>query len=85
MKIIEVLNYLNSDSMSIEEANHLLFAPKEARRLEAEGCNKLIVDLIWECCELENIQSLIPDKLESNIMKLRERALKALNSYMTDE
>lgn len=68
IKIIGVLDSLKSDALTIEDANHLLFAPKEVKHLESEGCSKLIIDLVWECCELENIQSLIPDKLESNII-----------------
>jgi hypothetical protein len=81
IKIIGVLDSLKSDALTIEDANRLLFAPKEVKRLESEGCSKLIIDLVWECCELENIQSLIPDKLESNIIKLKERAIELLKSY----
>ena len=84
IKIIGILDSLNSHALTVEDANRLLFAPKEARRLEAEDCSKLIVDLIWECCELENIQSLIPDKLESNIIKLKKQATELLKAYKKD-
>ena len=46
IKIIGILDSLNSHALTVEDANRLLFAPKEAKRLEAEGCSKLIVDLI---------------------------------------
>ena len=63
-RIIETLELIYIGEITIEEGEKRCFSPKNAIRLEKEQCNQRIVDLIWECCELENIESLIPHKLK---------------------
>ena len=45
------------------------------------NCNKDIIDIIEECCELEDIESLIPEKLNQNINSLKLKSIKVLKSY----
>ena len=43
--------------------------------------NKKIIDLIHEGCELEDVESLCPDKLDNVIEDLKQRTLTLLDKY----
>lgn len=78
--IIGVLDALSNDAYSIEEANAIYFSPGSANNLSNRNISNQITELVWECCELEDIQSIIPDKLKSNICMLKARAIELLKS-----
>lgn len=78
--IIGVLDALSNDACSIEEANAIYFSPRSANDLSNRNISNQITELVWECCELEDIQSIIPDKLKSNICMLKARAIELLKS-----
>ena len=78
--IIGILDSLYDDAISIEDANELYFSPKTTIQLKKNNVDSEIINLVWECCELENIYSLIPHKLKKNIVMLKNRALDILKS-----
>ena len=78
--IIGILDSLYNEAISIEEANKCYFSPKTAIQLEKNNVDSEIVKLVWECCELENIYTLIPHKLKKNIDMLKNRAIDILKS-----
>ena len=49
--------------------------------MEKKGINKKIIDLIHEGCELEDVESLCPDKLDNVIEDLKQRTLTLLDKY----
>lgn len=79
--LIGVFEVLSINGMSIEEAEKSLFSPYMAHKLKAVKCNPKIIKIIEEGCELENIESLIPDRLLGIIKELKERAIKILKEY----
>lgn len=81
LKIIGLLDSMYYDALKIDDATCFYFLPKTAIRLQHDNCNERIVDLIWACCELEDIESIIPQKLKTKIFKLKERALELLKTY----
>jgi len=54
---------LKEKSISVVEAERILFSPYMAVQLARSGCSSGLVDLIERGCELENVESLIPQKL----------------------
>ncbi|BEC46683.1 hypothetical protein VEE53_21810 [Escherichia coli] len=48
----------------------LVFCPFFARTLRRKGCDKELLDIIYHGCELEDIESLIPERLETVIQEL---------------
>ncbi|UNL86378.1 DUF3969 family protein [Priestia koreensis] len=70
-----LLSVLEKEIISIEEAEGYLFNPFTVSKLERYGLSKEVIDIIKEGCELEDIQSLMPEKLLSNIIRLKEQIL----------
>lgn len=70
-----IVTALENKIMSIEEAEGYLFNPFTVEKLEKYGFNKEVIDVIRDGCELEDIESLVPDKLLTNINKLKEQIL----------
>lgn len=66
---------LEKGVISIEEAEGYLFSPATASQLEQDGLSEAVLALIWEGCELEDVESLIPRKLLTNIIRLKEQVL----------
>ena len=81
IKIIGVLESLSYNAITITEGEKYIFSPKNSKRLINMNCNKDIIDIIEECCELEDIESLIPEKLNQNINSLKLKSIKVLKSY----
>jgi hypothetical protein len=78
--IIGILVEIENGSIDIEEAEHCLFNPYSIKKLQHLGINPCIIDLLIECCELDNIQRIVPDSLSTTVVKLRETSLEIRNS-----
>lgn len=80
-----IITALENEIMSIEEAEGYLFNPFTAEKLEKYGFNKEVIDIIRDGCELEDIESLVPDKLLTNISKLKEQIQNNISTLPKDE
>lgn len=54
-----------------------------AENLRIKECNKQIIELIEKGCELEDINSLLPDKLNQVLDELKKETLKLIDNYET--
>lgn len=72
---IGLLSALENEILSIEDAEGYLFNPYTIDKLEMHGVSKEFIDVIREGRELEDVQSLIPERLLANIIRLKELAL----------
>ena len=79
--LIGIFEALSINGISIEEAEGTLFSPYMVHKLKSVKCNSKIIKIIEEGCELEDIESLIPDSLLGTIKELKERAIKILKEY----
>ncbi|MGE7955216.1 DUF3969 family protein [Pseudomonas sp. NPDC089530] len=70
---IGLLTSLRSDSITLEEAERVLFTPCTESILRLKGLAPELCSLILEGCELEDVQSLRPDRLDANVQQLIER------------
>lgn len=84
-----LLYALEKQIISIEEAEGYLFNPYTISKLEMFGLSEEVISIIREGCELEDIQSLMPEKLLANINRLKEQILSNIsnikNPYLPTE
>lgn len=78
---IGILDALKQGTINIEFAEKNIFAPKYVKELKEKKCNGEIIKIIEEGCELEDIESLVPQKLANNIEILEKKALELLKMY----
>jgi len=67
---VGVLTLLSEKAIDIEEAENYLLSPYTAEALKVFSINERIAELVLYACELEDIESLMPEKLESVISKI---------------
>ena len=79
--IIGVLVSLKNRSITIDESESFLFSPRNIRLLTNLNCDTSILDLIENGCLLENFESLMPKKLNSEIDYMIQEALSLLSDY----
>ena len=73
--ILGLLDGISNNALTIEECEKILFAPYISVKLKQNNFNEEIIDVIDQCCELEDIKSLIPDKLDENIDSIKKHVL----------
>ena len=78
VSIIGLLDSLKSGILAIEECEQYLFSPYTLEILRRKGIDKRIIDIVHLGTELEDIESLLPDRLEANIQELYDEAKELL-------
>ena len=73
-----LLEGIKDKAISIVESMNFLISPYSARILKRKGIDKELVDIIFLLCELEDVESIIPDKLNVSI----EDAKKKIKEYL---
>lgn len=64
--------------ISINESEQMLFSLYSEKLLKKEKVRKKIRDLILLGCELEDVESLIPEHLKESILEIRKEAAEIL-------
>jgi Protein of unknown function (DUF3969) len=70
---------IEGGSVSIEEAERRLFNPQMLSRLGTMGVSEASIEIVHLRTELEDVWSLVPDRLGESLAEIRSRALKFLN------
>lgn len=78
--IIGALVEIEDGLIDIEVAERRLFNPYSIKKLQDLEINPCIVELLIECCELDNIKRIVPDSFSTTIIGLRETALGMISS-----
>ncbi|MBV7392519.1 DUF3969 family protein [Enterococcus sp. ALS3] len=76
--IIGLLDSLKNGILAIDECELYLFSPYTLDILQQENVDQRIIDIVHLGTELEDIESLLPDKLDDNINELYESATELL-------
>ncbi|MFR0152119.1 DUF3969 family protein [Escherichia coli] len=66
----EVLHFLKEGTITIDESELLVFRPFISRLLHKNDCDKELIEIIDLGCDLENIESLVPEYLDDAIKNL---------------
>ena len=75
------LQALEHKAITIDESQRILFSPYISTHLEKNKVNECIIDIIIECCELEDIFELIPTKYMQTLQILQNRIIEILKQY----
>lgn len=81
INLVGIFEALKKKRLSIREAEKIFFSPRMVNRLKFLKCNEKIVDILERGCELEDIASLLPDKLIKVIEELEENSFDIMKQY----
>ncbi len=81
LDIIGTLEAVKRKALHVNEAEKFLFSPYMVSLLKEQNCNHRILLLLEKGCELEDILSLLPDRLEQVINELEDEAMELLKEY----
>jgi Protein of unknown function (DUF3969) len=69
-------------SLSIDDAERRLFNPQVLARLTELGLPEALIEIVHLGTELEDVQSLVPDRLDESLTQMQAKALAFLNQDM---
>lgn len=81
ISIVGLLHLLEKKAIILEEAEKFLFSPHVCNELYDKECDDKILELIMKACELEDIQSIIPEQFDDVIKEIKNQAVMILQEY----
>ena len=85
LTVLGVLEAIQKNAMTIDEAEIFLFSPRMISNLKQKKCDENIISLIERGCELEDIDSLIPEHLYNEISNMIEDTLELIKNQESFE
>lgn len=85
LNIIGLMDSMIVGAIATEDCEVYLFSPYSVDKLNALNLDKNIVDLVEMGCELEDVESLIPEKLHKSIDEIRLKAIDLLINLPKEE
>ena len=77
---IGVMTAIKEGVISIEEAENYMYSPYSIEKIRKLGINEDIIKLVELGCELEDVESLIPDKLSATIDEISIKSTELLRT-----
>ena len=81
IEIVGILEALESNAISLNEAENICFSPYIKKKLKEKKFNPEILEIVERGCELEDIKSLIPESYYKNIADLKNLGLALVGKY----
>jgi hypothetical protein len=78
---VGICDALEEGAIETAEAEHLLFSPAVMRVLEEMSFDPSVIDVIHAGTEVEDIESLASDTLQSYLREIRGRALQQIRDF----
>ena len=75
------LELLKNKIITINEAENFVFSPYMINKLQSVKCNNKIIKILEKGCELEDIESLIPEHLLKVIDELQKEVFELIKEY----
>jgi Protein of unknown function (DUF3969) len=66
---------ISGGSVSIEEAERRLFNPRVVEQLRGLGVSEVLIEIVHLGTELEDVQSLIPERLGESLAEMQVKTL----------
>lgn len=82
--LLGVIEAILNKRMSIDDAEKIFFSPGVASNLEKIGIDHSIIQAIWLGTELEDVYSLIPEKLNESLLEIKNMLLTKISTYEFD-
>jgi len=73
-----IVESINNNVLSIKE--YYFISPFTAQILKEKGSSDELVNIIYLLCELENVERIVPSKLESSLEDAKDKLIKYLDS-----
>ncbi|WP_270170242.1 DUF3969 family protein [Paenibacillus sp. SYP-B4298] len=80
-----MLDSLLEGALTFEEAYVYLYRPYVTQLLKQNNANKAMIELFEECCMLEDIRDIAPEKLQDAIKLKKKETLDLLKSLSNTE
>ncbi|OIB04964.1 hypothetical protein AK95_15255 [Paenibacillus sp. LC231] len=80
-----MLDSLLEGALTFEDAYAYLYRPYVAQLLKQNNANKEIIELFEECCMLEDIRDIAPEKLQDALNLKKKETLDLLKSLSSTE
>lgn len=89
-RLLSILNIglcvaLEQGTLSIEAAEHYLYSPYTLEKLQQLGVSSELLQVVHLGTELEDMQSLLPEKLEESLAEMKDLSLKILQALPTTD
>ena len=78
LNVIGLIEGLDGNFITIEEAEKFLFSPYVMTLLDSMGVSKELLEVIHLGTELEDVESLIPEKLSESLIEIKEKSINLL-------
>lgn len=85
INVIGLMDSLKDGLVTIDECEVYLYSPYSIKKLSDLKIDNNIIDLIEEGCELEDIESLVPEKLDNAIDSIKKKASRLLSELSKKE
>ena len=82
---IGLLRSVSDKLMTLAEAERLMFTPRTSRVLREKGVSPKLCDLIMDCCELDDVSDLLPEKFDSELNKMIGRLSEYIASSVSQD
>ena len=81
ISIIGFLEAIYTNCISISESESYIFSPRIVKMMNELNISPSIILIIEKGCELEDIESLLPEKLMITVCDLKNEAVNLLMKY----
>ncbi|WP_187371859.1 DUF3969 family protein [Robertmurraya massiliosenegalensis] len=78
LNIIGLIEGINENLITIEDAEKILFSPYIMELIDTMGISKEVLEVIHLGTELEDVESLIPEKLLECLKEIKEKSINLL-------
>lgn len=78
LNIIGLVNCIEEDLITIEEAEKIIFSPYTMDLFNTKELSKELIDIVHLGTELEDIDSLIPEKLSESLVQIKNLSIELL-------
>ncbi|MGN8233922.1 DUF3969 family protein [Priestia flexa] len=78
LNVIGLIEGLDGNFITIEEAEKFLFSPYVMTLVDSMGVLKELLEVIHLGTELEDVESLIPEKLSESLIEIKEKSINLL-------
>lgn len=85
ISIIGTLEAIKEGAMSITESEKFLFSPHRINQLKRKKYKESLIKILEKGCELEDIDSLLPQNFEKYIEELKVESLEEMKKYESFE
>lgn len=89
-RLLSILNVglcaaLAQGVLSIEAAEHYLYSPYTLETLQQLGVSPELLQVVHLGTELEDVESLLPEKLDESLVEMKELSFKILKTLPTPD